>query len=856
MHKGSGRLAMWTIASLIAAAHGHAQTPVSQTLGAAVPPQPVASALQVWAWQTGWQLLYDPGLAVDQQSRGAGEGLQPIEALTRILDGTGLAYRFVNERTVSILPLNGETSGSRVYAASMLARTGEEIDEPASRVVDASTEMSASGKDGSDDDDRKAPRSTRMDEVVEVIVTAQKREEKLIDVPQSVSVLSADTIAKLGVVQFRDFANMIPGLAFTTAGAGFTQISLRGVTAGLDVSSTTAIYVDEVPYGSGTSFTASALLTLDAGLFDLDRVEVLRGPQGTLYGASSMGGLLKYVGKRPDAVNFGADVQTGISGTQDGGVSYNVAGAVNAPIVTDKVALRASGFESRDGGYIDNLALGQKDVNRSDVYGGRLDLLFTPTEALGIRITGFSQNISRDGDASADYSFSGTPVDGGLEQRRPSAEPFDQRFRLISGTVNYDLVWASLTSISSYQTIRSDLARDFSPLYVPLLTLFGRSYSAVAAAQTLNTEKFTQELRLASHETESLEWLLGGFYTDDTADSATEFLVRDLAGELAPNDLFSLSIPSHYREHAAFGNLTYHLTRKFDVSGGVRYSRNRQRFEQSGSGLLARSTPPRESSEDVFTYLANARYQFSDHATAYIRYATGYRPGGPNLVLNDPTTGFPVGPSTFEADRLKSYEAGIKAETADRRFGIDLAGYYIEWNNIQVSAQRSGLSFVVNASGGATIRGAELTLSARPARGFIVTGAFGYQDAKMSKADLDFGAAKDERLPNVPRFTAALSADYAFAEESLRPTIGASVRHVSDRMASFDNSSSYPQYHLPDYATADLRTGVTFGSVSAQLYVHNLFDERGQLSTLAAVGGPRTAISQPRTIGISATTHF
>src|SRR5205807_1213614 len=197
------------------------------------------------------------------------------------------------------------------------------------------------------------------------------REERLIDTPQSVSVLSSNDIAKLGATKFSDFANTVPGLSFQTSGAGFTDITLRGVTAGFDISPTVGLYVDEVPYGSSTTFGFGAQVALDVGLFDLDRVEILRGPQGTLYGASTMGGLI--------------------------------------------------------------------------------DLLFIPTDALTVRLTGFLQDISRDGEPTADYTFAGAKPYGRLDQNRRLTENFTERFELVSGTGTYDFGPVTLTSISSYQ---------------------------------------------------------------------------------------------------------------------------------------------------------------------------------------------------------------------------------------------------------------------------------------------------------------------------------------------------------------------------------------------------------------------
>lgn len=820
-----------------------------------IPPQPLDNALRALARDRGFHIVYLPAVVNSLRTQGASGVFTRDEALTQLLSGTGLAFHYLDDDTVTVVPRSG-TGGQGGDSASDGAAKGVQKKSFWDRFRLAQVDHGKTAGGGSIAEPDTASGGKLASAVEEIVVTAQKRTERLIDVPQSVSVLSADDLAKLAATQFRDFANTVPGLSFNTLGAGFTQVTLRGVTTGNDSGPTVAIYVDEVPYGSSVAFADVTQSALDTALFDLERIEVLRGPQGTLYGASSMGGLIKYVSKRPDATRFGIDARTGIAGSEDGEISYNGALTVNAPIVTDELALRATGFYSHDGGYIDNLARDQQDVNRSSIYGGRADLLFAPSEAFSLRITGFLQNISLDGRGTADYDFAGAPLDGDLDQLRPFAEPFDQHFRLISGTVTYDLGWAELTSISSYQTLDSDLVRDISRTYVQALAAFG-PFGAVGNTQELSTDKFTQEVRLAGSADGPLGWAVGGFYTDERSDKAQEFLLRDPAGQPLPNTLYAFSGPSHYEEYAAFGDLTWQLTDKFDATGGIRYARNRQSYTQFGAGLFIQSRPTVRSSEDVVTYLANARYHFNDHATAYVRYATGYRPGGPNSSANDPVSGLPLGPQTFEADRLKSYEAGVKLETAERRFGIELAAYDVDWSNIQIWATRGGFSFLTNANGGASVQGMELALTARPAPGMRLTGAFAYQDAHLSKADADLGGARGERLPNVPRVTAALNADYDLPIGTWQPTLGTTVRYVSERMASFDNGlvAGNPQYRLPQYTTVDLRAGVTLASVQLQLYVRNIFEERGQLSAFT-FNGPQVAILQPRTIGLNVTTNF
>ncbi|PZU50151.1 MAG: hypothetical protein DI568_03200 [Sphingomonas sp.] len=695
--------------------------------------------------------------------------------------------------------------------------------------------------------------------VQDIVVTAQKREERLIDTPQSVTVVSAQELSRLSATQFRDFANTVPGLTFDTAGAGQSQITLRGVTAGWDVSPTVAIYVDDVPYGSSSAFAQGSSIALDVGLFDVERIEVLRGPQGTLYGASTLGGLLKYGMKTPELDSMHVSARAGIASVHKGGISYDGAAAVNMPM-GETVAVRASGYYSRDAGYIDNIQLGDKDVNAADIYGGRIDALFKPTEDLTIRLSAFAQNLSRDGTAIAEYTPLRQPAFGDLNQKRWLAESFDQDFRLVSGTVAYDFGPATLTSISSYQSMNARSLTDYSASYVPYFNsdpgTFGGPYSAVGIFSDVLLRKFTQEVRVGSNGGGRLEWLVGGFYTVETVRSDEHMDLFGEAGEpISPDQIYVRSQPSQFRELAGFFNLAYNVTDALQLSGGVRLAQNRQRNEVIGQGLFAVSTPEGRSKETVTTYLANARYQFNANVTAYARFATGYRPGGPNSINYDPTTGEPFGLPRFESDSLKSYELGLKAQTPGRSFSVDASAYYIDWDNIQIIAVRNGFGVVANASR-ARIKGAELSFSARPAAGFEFSGAFAYQDAQLADDAPDLGGVDGQRLPAVPKFTAALLGDYTLQSSPFRPTAGATLRFVSDREVDFARS-----YVLPAYTTFDLRAGVTIGRVDLTAFLRNAFDERGQLGarTYAITGGPDAlpvSILQPRTIGLSASMDF
>jgi outer membrane receptor protein involved in Fe transport len=703
-----------------------------------------------------------------------------------------------------------------------------------------------------------AQTSTNVSVLEEVVVTAQKFEQKLSETPLSVTAISARNLEVLGATQFRDFASTVPSLTFTTSGVGSTQVNLRGITTGNNISPTVGIYVDEVPYGSSTPFASGAQLALDVGLFDVSRIEVLRGPQGTLYGASTMGGLLKYVSVLPDVSAFGATARAGVVNTSGGGVGYDAAAAINAPLADDKAALRVSGFYTHDSGFIDNLANGRDDVNESNVYGGRADLLVKPVEKLSLRLAAFAQDINRDGTASADFGLaSGDPIDGDLDQRRLRAEPFEQEFRLVSGTLTYDFENAALTSISSYQTVRSHAITDVSEFFGPALAASGLVLGSIEVEKENETDKFTQEVRLAATGT-LLDWSIGGFYTDEQSDQFQTLNASTPDGAVFPVDLLTVNLPSSYEEYAGFGTLTWHLTQQLDFTGGVRYAHNSQRFEQIGSGPLIFSVPERSETDSIVTYLGTIRYRASENLMSYVRYATGYRPGGPNVVLND-LSGQPLANPTFGADKLRSYEGGIKASSADGRFGIDAAVYFIKWDDLQINAVRNGLGVVDNAAA-AESKGAELTLTFVPTPQLTLVGAFGYVDAELSEDAPDLGGFDGDRLPDTPEFTGTLSADYSFEVAGREAFLGTTVRHVTDRVSSYDVSAGSPQYDLPEYTTVDLRTGLQLGSARLQLYVRNAFDERGKLSAttaFSALGGPVwVSLVQPRTIGFNVITQF
>ena len=694
----------------------------------------------------------------------------------------------------------------------------------------------------------------------QIVVTAQKRSQTQITTPVSVSVVTSQAIQRLAATQFSDYATTVPGLNFATSGVGNSTINIRGVTTGVDIDPTVGIYVNDVPYGSSSAYAGGASFALDAGLFDLSRVEVLRGPQGTLYGASTMGGLIKYVTTPPNTYTTSGAINSGVSTTEGGGIGFNGNTVFNIPLVKDKLAVRISDYYVRDAGYVNNVGLDRNGVNQSNVYGTRGDVLYTPTDNLDVRFEVFGQNIDRNGSNYVDRNLTTEqPVEGVLDQYRLAPEDFNQQFRIYSGTVTYRTPLVDITSISSWQTITTHEGSDFSANYVPLLTGLGYKVGAVGGVADVTTDKFTQEIRLASPGHHPLEWLVGGFLTHENSNDG-EFYTGQ-AQPLGPTVLTLLQGPeaSTYREYAAFGDLTYHITNKLDITGGLRFADNEQTFGQNFSGVLGSPPSRGESHGNDLTYLANVRYLFNPTTMAYVRFSSGYRPGGPNLVVPDPVTGKDLTPASFASDTLNSYEVGFKSDFAHHLVTVDTDFYYINWQDIQVEAVTNGFSNIANA-GAATIKGGEESVTVRPVRGLSLVANLSLNEGQLDQDELSLGAMKGAQLPNSPRFTTSFLADYKFPVGKSNANIGTVLRYVSPRVSGFNEQPGEPQYFLGDYETVDFHGELYFGKWTAQLYLHNAFNSHGQLaaSTLTATaGGPaEVALLQPRTVGFNLGTSF
>jgi outer membrane receptor protein involved in Fe transport len=705
-----------------------------------------------------------------------------------------------------------------------------------------------------------APAAGETDDQV-ILVTAQKREEDLQDVPASISVLGADDLVQTGATQITDFAAYVPGLHGENRGTpGGTRVALRGISP-LGANATVGVYIDDAPIGSVTPYTESGDFTLDLMPYDLARIEVLRGPQGTLYGASTIGGLLKYVTVAPDLDEFSGRVGGELfTINHAGGLGYAAQGMVNLPLVTDRLAITASLAHRSTPGWIDNAQTGATDQNGYDQTGGRFSLLWRPVDALSVRLNAIYQKLDQDSIGTTAQDLTGTPVGNGRANFNYIPESFRSRFQYYAATVDYDFGAATLSSTTTYSDTerreRIDSSRIFGILF-PLLTGGAIAPGVTPFDNNITLEKWTEEVRLTSASGGRFEWLAGFFYTHEDALNEQLVFARDV--NLAPipalDPLAVVEIPSTYEEYALFGNATWRVTDRFWLTGGLRWAHNDQTFRQTSSGaIVPPADRPGDSSEGVWTWSVSPQYHFTDDTMVYARVATGYRPGGPNVVV-------PGLPATVAADRLTNYELGLKTRLANPALTLDVALFRMDWKDIQVPIQSGGIGGLGNG-GTARSQGIEAALLLEPAPGLTLGVNGAYTDSQLTEDAPGVGGLDGDRLPNIPKFSGALTADYSFRiGANARARIGGGLRHVGRRFSAVESNPF--AVGVSSYTALDLNASVELNDrFTIRAYARNVTDEGGPYSrTLVADGlnqpGYITAVPlQPRTIGLAVDVAF
>ncbi|WP_165488719.1 MULTISPECIES: TonB-dependent receptor [Dyella] len=697
-----------------------------------------------------------------------------------------------------------------------------------------------------------------------VTVTAEKKSESELNVPISMTVVEAATMLNTGMSQLNDYYAKVPGLSVNDRGSGRTTLVLRGITAGSENNPTVGVSIDDAPFGSSTNDYSIS----DIDPFDIDHIEVLRGPQGTLYGASSMGGLIKFVMAQPDPDSFHGHVQADVSSTEHGDMGHAVRASINIPLRAD-MAVRVSAFDRQDAGYVDDPMQHKHNVNSGDGKGGRISYLWNVTDAFSIRASALAQNSHTDSSARVDMQQNSyTPVFGPYDHvRLPGTDMSNTKVRMYTVEMDGKLGWADLTSVSSYNQYSLVGPQDVSGTFGGIAgMIYGIPGLGVKIVNNSDTGKFSQELRLASPDDgRALSWLAGGFFTREHTTGFQQVLaVNGVTGaDEGLGSMYDGTSPSTFKEMAAFGNVTYRFTDAFDVQLGGRFSSVKQHFSSAFSGPLngGDSSDSESASDKVWTYSFSPRYHISNDVMTYFRVATGYRAGGANALLLDDQGKFP---SQYKSDSLTSYEWGLKGDFADHTLTLTGSLFYIDWTDIQLSevSQDSGNTYFVNA-GSAKSQGAELALSWRPVRGLTLAANTAYTEAVLTKDTPDgtYGKSGD-RLPYSPKWSGNLTADYVFPlVNGLDGNVGGGVTYVGERESNFTSSAAAQRFALRSYTTGEIHAGVQSDAWNVSLYVKNLTDARGYLSATpqnntTGVSSYGLLLIQPRTVGVSATYNF
>jgi len=730
---------------------------------------------------------------------------------------------------------------------------------------------------------------TEQRTIEEVIVTAQRRAESIRDVPIAISVVSEKDLEAMGATDFVDFARTIPGVQFRAAGAGRVKLSIRGVSSNTGAA-TVGYYIDDVPLPTNNGFVS--LVTVDPKMFDIQRVEVLRGPQGTLYGAGSMGGTIKYLTNSPDSTAFSARVKLTGSGTTNGDVNGAFDGMVNAPLVENRLAARLVGYYHNDSGFIDriyspptgppvdvfftenDLLDRTRHTAQQTTWGARGALDWTPTDQSRVSLSVFHQRTEMDG---LPYVTGGvTNPDLRREFRQPLnvPEPYADQFTLASLTGSVDFGIWNVVGIASHFNRKFNMVEDgtihldrffYEPLGGPILP--------GPLEEITDQDSNTYEARLSTKEPwHGFNMLIGSFKQHRIPTRAANWVVPgsnaayEPLGLPLPNDNFYTSATDATAdEKAVFGELSYAITDSLKVTAGFRYFDLQDESHSVFDGLFGNGGD--ESTTSFKATDTNYRFALawepSTEATIYTSAAQGLRPGtgvgflpdvcDPELIAHGFDPDNP--PKQVDPDSVWSYELGAKTDWFERRLGLNLAIFDIEWKDIQQTLfLQCGFNILVNA-GEARSRGAELELIATPTDGLTLTASYSYTEATLQTDAPDVGGEKGDWLQDVPRTQAAGSIQYGFPiMQGYAGSVRADIQYVGKSYVTFDQNNALET--KPSYTLVNFNAGVsTPGNWLVTFFVDNAFDEQAILAhpdslifNLADM--PRYSINRPRTIGM------
>jgi outer membrane receptor protein involved in Fe transport len=741
-------------------------------------------------------------------------------------------------------------------------------------------------------------------QLAEIVVTASKRSATVLETPISITAIKGSDIQSRSGGDFNSLVQTVPGLATFDQGPGQTQLTIRGVDGSAGSSPTTGFYLGDTPL-TAPAGANDGKVVIDPALYDLNRVEVLRGPQGTLYGASSMGGTVRLIPNDPKLSIFEANVEAIAAYTVGGGPDGTVNGMLNLPLASDKAALRLVGTQTHNSGWIDRVVIAPgafppetngdtvrgnvpaapvekvyKDVNDENLTSGRVSLLLKPIDELAITPMAMYQYIHM----GAPNIYDSVPGTFAHYQPFDIAEPYSDRFVLESLNVDYKSPLFDVVSNTSYWDRKSKQTRDttepVSTLFLPTTTVYGIGADAFTATDV--TRQFSQEVRLSSIGHTRFTWIIGAFYSRFQSIGAnagggegiTATGPTSSGQNFTSANLFSKYIPIHLQQHAVFGEISYEVVRNLRATIGGRYydytatQTNYSDGDFRGNVLTVAQIPTAHSTG------FNPKYDLSYHPnpnlTIYTTAAKGFRPGGgnqtpPNVGVQAPrcradlaALGLSAQPTQYDPDSLWSYELGEKARFLDGRVSLNADAYLEKWTQLQQTVTlECGTDFTANV-GAARIPGGELEVAALVATGLQVSLSAGYSHGRLTEGTPQAGTYVGERIIDVPDFTAHAGLSYTRPlSDELNLISSIDYNYVSNRV----ESDRGLLIQMPAHSLTNLRLGVSKDRWDATLFANNLFNVHSQLGVTGnefqvIPAFQNIVMNQPLTIGLDVSYRF
>ncbi|MCC2978308.1 TonB-dependent receptor [Sphingomonas sp. PL-96] len=719
----------------------------------------------------------------------------------------------------------------------------------------------------------------------DIVVTAQKRVEGVRDIPLSISVLDAEQLSRAHITDYGDLARNVAGLSFTNTGAsGLSRIALRGV-ASASGAATVGVYLDDVALSfPNQSFTGTTL----PRLFDLERVEVLRGPQGTLYGDSSLGGTLRFITSQPELGQISGYANGQLAAVKGGGTDYEVSGAVNLPLGS-RAALRIAGVSGRQSGFIDHVdatgAVDRQNVDAERYHAVRATLLVEATDWLKLTPT-LQWQYSKTDDSSV-FNLS-LPR---FQRANQVLEPSRDTLIVPSLTAEASFGDYTLTSITSYTKRKFDRRLDatvFDSEYVAsaIDPDYGAPYDRIAALPGVlaNVDRITnwsEELRLASPGIKaggrSYEWQIGAYLNSLKAQSLDDEYVyglndavtgqfgtsvQSIIGYAAPDDLLGYFHSDRtLKQIAGFAQGSLMIVPKLKATVGVRQVKAWTESRMAQGGWLADGTPASEkvkSDESPFTPKFALDYAVSRELSLYASATKGFRLGGQNNTLPSfcgraiTSIGLTaVGVKSYGSDTIWAYEVGGKAGFFGNRLRVNASAYRIDWSNIQQQLRLASCGYVITANAGdARSQGGELEIAARVTDALTLNVTGGVTDAHITEEAAGSTAKVGQKVLGVPNKTLMLGVDYdRRLSERLALHATMNWNYTGESRGSFTVTDS--DYVREDYWVGDLDAGVDIDNLTLGVFVKNIADDQTVIQKPSILFIRQGLTVRPRTIGAS-----